>query len=90
MSMFCDQDVFVANKFLSKPRTLLKIAKQEHLRKMLERSRAIWLNMILLLSKREYIRELFTKSRELVCVLKCLCVCDVDGGRANEGAYPYL
>ncbi|GAY68646.1 hypothetical protein CUMW_265750 [Citrus unshiu] len=64
--MFCDQDVFVANKLLNKPRTLLKIAKQEHLRKMLEKNRAIWLNMILLLSKREYTRELFTKARELI------------------------
>ena len=88
MSMFCDQDVFVANKLLRKPRTPLKIAKQEHLRKILERSRAIWLNMILLLTKRKYTRELFTKARVPVCVLECLCVwC---GWWANEGAHPYL
>ena len=54
---------------------------------MLKRSRAIWLNMILLLTKREYTREFFTKARELVCVLECLCVwC---GWWANEAAHPF-
>ena len=38
----------LAHKSLSKPKTLLKLAKQECLWKMLERSRAIWPKYILL------------------------------------------
>ena len=44
-------DDFLAHKSLSKPRTLLKLAKQERLRKMLETSRAMRPKYILLHTK---------------------------------------
>ena len=64
----------LALKSLSKHRTLLKLAKQECLQKMLERSRALWQKYILLHTKEYITTELYKKARELVCVLECLCV----------------
>ena len=90
MEVNCHEMSFIALalKSLNKPKTLLKLAKQERLRKMLKRSRAMWPKYILLHTKNNIQESLYKRARELVCVLVCLCVWY--GWWANEGAHPYL
>ena len=60
----------LAHKLLSKFRTLLKLAKQERLQKVLERSRVMWPKYVFYYTQRIN----YKRASELVCVLECLCV----------------